>query len=466
MGKHIFRGKEIEVKEYGSVSSVDDAAVFIIANDFPNESLKYLTDAYLACGRKQPKAVYFFANKETAIEIDIRNKYQSTPLRNAILFWSGPYEEQPIPNAEFGDNARALFEYMLRIELNKYYELIWFVSQPKRYADKYSSYNNVKFLPSHNILSYDHAMQTAYYEALCLSKYIFTTDGYGFARNSRSDQIRVQLWHGQGFKSRVNQTRCEHRYEYMTVSSKMYAHLYANMFGLRTDQMIISGYPRADCLFHPLPDWQQRLNVPQASKYIFWLPTFRSVGVAKMDYLSEKRKNGDLPLIGSEDMLEKLNELLASKDIVLILKLHPLQRREAVYDVVMSNIILLENKYMTDNDVEIHTILGHADALISDYSSVAVDYTILDRPIAFTLDDYKDYQEKRGFNWPNIREWLPGEELFDFADLVKFVNDIADGNDFTCEKRRRLAHKFHAFFDDKSSERVLKALGISKELTI
>lgn len=462
-GLHCFLGKEIEVIEYEKAPFLSEDTIFIIANDFPKESLKYLEIAYRNCGKLPPKKVYFFADRETAYEMDIRKRYEAETLRNIILFWSGPYEEEPIPTFEFADNARALFEYMLRIGLNKKYELIWLVSQPEKYKQKYLDCENVKFLPSHNILSYPAEIQEAYYEALCLSKYIFTTDGYGFARNARQDQIRVQLWHGQGFKSRVSKNRCEYRYEYMTVSSDMYAKLYAEMFGLRMDQMLITGYPRTDCLFHPVSDWKERLNIPKASKYIFWLPTFRSVGVEKMAYLSEKRENGDLPLITSEEQIEVLNDVLKSSDIVLILKLHPLQRRDAVCKINASNVVMLENADMTEHNVDIYNILGFADALISDYSSTAVDFTVLDRPIAFTLDDYKEYGEKRGFNWPNIHEWLPGKELFSFDDLTEFVKEIENNEDTTKEKRRIIAKKFLEFFDDNSSARLLSYFGITKD---
>ena len=51
-----------------------------------------------------------------------------------------------------------------------------------------------------------------------------------------------------------------------------------------------------------------------------------------------------------------------------------------------SNIVILSNEQLYHMDIQTNEILMHADALISDYSSVAVDYLLLDRPIAFTLD--------------------------------------------------------------------------------
>ena len=55
----------------------------------------------------------------------------------------------------------------------------------------------------------------------------------------------------------------------------------------------------------------------------------------------------------------------------------------------------MTNDDLVDAGLEINQILGHADALISDYSSAAVDYLVLDRPEAFTLDDVEVYEKRR-----------------------------------------------------------------------
>ena len=459
-GAHDFLGKELCVMTYNDVTKFPSDAIYVIANDFIKESTHYIEQMYLACNLPVPPVIYFYADKEMALEMYYRRKYQDTPLQNIIVFWSGPYEREAVPYTEFGDNSRALFEYMLSRNMNETYKLVWLVSQPNKYRAKYEKYSNVYFLPSHNILSFDEKVRDEYFRTLCLAKYIFTTDGYGFARNSRQDQIRVQLWHGQGFKSRVNLTRCEYRYDYMTVGSEMYAKLYAKTFGLRDDQMIISGQPREDWLFHPLKNWAEVLDIPSAGKYIFWLPTFRSVSIHSLTYLTEKKFVNELPIVKNNLQLQKLNNHLAERNICMVIKLHPFQRRDAISNINMSNIIIIENDNLLQKDVQIHEIIGHADALISDYSSLPIDYTVMDRPIAFTMDDYKEYGENRGFNWDNIRDWLPGEELFDFEDFLHFVDAVAEGKDNTKDKRRRLTNVFHAYRDDNNSQRVLSALGI------
>ena len=52
-------------------------------------------------------------------ETEYRKLYQDKPLEDIIIFRSGPMPESYIPGMDFDDNARALFEYALSINLQK-----------------------------------------------------------------------------------------------------------------------------------------------------------------------------------------------------------------------------------------------------------------------------------------------------------------------------------------------------------
>ena len=164
--------------------------------------------------------------------------------------------------------------------------------------------------------------------------------------------------------------------------------------------------------------------------------------------------------MGTEDKLERLNELLQIKDVFLIVKLHPFQNRKTVNCGEYSNIRLVENEELVAHDIPVNRLLGMADALISDYSSAAVDYMLMDRPIAFMLEDVEEYEQSRGFVFDNIREWLPGKEIFCFEEICAFVEEVAAGQDKAAEKRRMLRQKMHRFCDDHSCRRILEALEI------
>ena len=300
-----------------------------------------------------------------------------------------------------------------------------------------------------------------YYRVLCLAKYLFFTDAYGFARNSRSDQVRVQLWHGCGFKTRVNFARCEKRYEYTTVISDLYAEIHQDIYGLREDQMLVTGYAKEDWLFHPDREAWERLGLAGAERYIFWLPTFRTAkeGLAQLNEYDLTGQTG-LPVVDSYEKLSDLDRLLESLHTELIIKLHPFQDRSRVGRIHMKRIRVLEHETLVDMDLQINRLLGYADGLISDYSSAAVDYMLLDRPMGFTLDDVEEYGNSRGFVFENIRNWLPGKEIFSFEAFCEFVREVGEGRDSTAERRRELKERMHKYGDDRSCKRIVEALGI------
>lgn len=452
-------GKEIPVYPYEHISDFGSDECFIILNDYFRESYDKLLERKKEGGRDRLD-IYYFTNRETEIELQYRERYQNAPLQDIILFRSGPHASSYVRGMDFADNARALFEYMLAERLNEKYELIWLVKDPKEYA-RYQGIKNVSFLSFDWPDSEDEKERDCYYRALCLARYIFFTDAYGFARNCRPDQIRVQLWHGCGFKTRVNFVRCEKRYEYTTVISDLYAKIHQDIYGLRPEQTLVTGYAKEDWLFHPLENALERLDIPRADKYIFWLPTFRMAksGLAQLDEYDLEGQTG-LPVVDTYEKLEELDGLLDSLHTVLIIKLHPFQDPERIGRIDMRNLVLLDNDMLTDKDIPINRLLGYADGLISDYSSAAVDYMLLDRPIGFTLEDVEEYGQSRGFVFDDIREWLPGAELFTFHQFCGFIKETALGIDSTAGKRRRLLKIMHKYQDDESCRRIVEALHI------
>lgn len=460
LGHFIFHGKEIEVVHISYLirEALEETAI-VITSDYYREVFE---DIVTVLGENAPDiTIYYFANRETEFEDYYREKYADVPLDNIIVFRSGPHASSYVKGMDFSDNARALFEYALKSGMNHTYELIWFVKNPEEF-EGYGNVENVSFLSFDWSVSEKPTKREAYYRALCLAKYIFFTDAYGFARNCRKDQIRVQLWHGCGFKTRVNFVRCEKRYEYTTVISDLYADIHTDIYGLRKEQVLVTGYAKQDWLFHSDRDDVTKLHIPYAEKYIFWLPTFRSTErkLAQLNEYVLESETG-LPIVNTKNQLMELNTYLEKENIVLVVKLHPFQDRKEVFCEGCSNIHLIENEEMVEKDVPINRLLGHADALISDYSSAAVDYMLLDRPIAFMLEDVEEYERSRGFVFENIREWLPGKEIFCFEDMCKFVKEVADRQDATMQKRRALKQKMHRFGDDQSCRRILEALQIT-----
>lgn len=458
-GIYQLKGRNIPVYSSKILTQVDFSnSVIVITSDYYKEAFEKL--CYELKNIINKEIIYYFLNYETEIEEFYRNQYKGANLENIIVFRSGPHADAYVKGMDFADNARALFEYMLANKYNDIYELVWMVKKPEEF-EKYQGIPNVIFISFDWSVSKKKKEQKQYYRALCLAKFLFFTDAYGFVRNCRFDQVRIQLWHGCGFKTRVNFVSCEKRYDYTTVISDLYGKIHKKIYGLNQSQILVTGYAKQDWLFHPLEEEFKKLNIPKAKKILFWVPTFRIVP-DKLKQLNEYGLEGDtgLPIVNTINKMKKLNQLLFDKNMALIIKLHPFQDKNSIFCKKYSNIVLLDNDILLEKDIQINQILPYADAMISDYSSIAVDYMLLDRPIGFMLEDMKEYSDSRGFVFDNILEWLPGKQLFCYKDLSNFICEIASGIDSTMGKRRALKAKMHKYGDDNNCRRIVEILNI------
>lgn len=386
------------------------------------------------------------------------------PLKNMILFRSGHHVH--VYGADFTDNARALFEYMLANGYNEKWELVWLVFHPD--SPEFSAYRqikNVRFIGIDDKASQEKSRRDSYFEAICRAKYIFSTEHVSFAKNTDDRQVRIQLWHGCGFKTRVSFSRCEYRYEFMTVISKFYADIHQRTFGLRKDQLVITGYPKDDLLYQmDRDDIRNRLSLPVASCYLLWAPTFRKTATEQLSRLDEALVSSEtgLPVICSRAALRRLNELLHRKNAILAIKLHPIADTSIYKELDLSNIYLYTNAAIYDLGLQITQIMPLFDAFISDYSSAAISYLLLDRPMGFTLDDVDVYQKNRGFNFSPLHQYLPGVEIYDPDDFLSFIVEVCQGIDKTKAKRNGLRKIMHNFNDGKNCSRILTYFNIGK----
>ena len=81
-------------------------------------------------------------------------------------------------------------------------------------------------------------------------------------------------------------------------------------------------------------------------------------------------------------------------------------------------------------------MIGCSDALITDLSSVYIDYLMLNRPLGFFMYSVKNYS--RGFNIDNFEEYLPGEKIYSLDDLIHFVKNVCCNNDAYEDERMRI----------------------------
>ncbi len=273
---------------------------------------------------------------------------------------------------------------------------------------------------------------------------------------ARDDQINVFLQHfGMGYKMINKYYRCPDYVDYV---------LSPNEFVRKMEQDAIC-YPKtADFIYGELPrndvlhsdEWRELEKVTNRrfNKVVLWAPTMKESGT-----VSRKDSDIDYPygisLLYKREDMEELNDFLKEFDILLILKPHPKQKLN-YSDGDFDNIIYLTG----DRAKSIHSykLLTQIDAMITDYSSIVFDYILLDRPIAWVLEDRDHYKIEYLMDDPE--EYMPGEKIYVMDDLKRFLKDVHDGEDPFGELRREICKRCNPPFEGKGCEKTVEALGL------
>ncbi len=453
--------KEFVIQDVSHIKPEEGPYVILLTTSFYQEVAKQLEESDVW---KDVKTVYFFPHREEMHFYHFRWFYNRLKPQKKLLFRSGNYHY--IPGWDYTDNARALFDYMVEKGYNREYKMIWMVHNPKDYP-QINKIKNTHAISYEWIHSKNIFRKFIYFYHLRTSKYLFFTDAMYWTRFCGKEQIRVNLWHGNGFKAKKNKQggALNSFFDYTTVSGPVYLDLHARYFGCDRNKVFDTGLAKEDLLFEKQDKGlDEILQIPKCRKYLFWLPTFRQT-IQELNSLNEYEVPSEtgMPILTSVKYAEQMNDLLAQRDMFLIIKLHPIQENSAIRNLNFSNIKVLTHVDIAKTGYQINSLLAQADALISDFSSAAVDYVLLDRPLAFVLQDEDLYKESRGFVFEPLTDYLPGKELYSFEDMVTFVQEVSDGIDSAKEKRHRIRSLMHTHQDGNSRERILKLIGLWQE---
>lgn len=362
------------------------------------------------------------------------------PLQDAIMFES---------KSDFCDNSRALFDYMISQELNKKYKMVWLVEEPEKF--KKINIDNVKFIkwkPS----TFIQKIEYVYY--LSSSKWIFFSHIAPSFKLNRGETF-VNLWHGTGLKN-INFCDMGFNFDYILYSSSFYQKAYIEKLNCKKEQLLPLGNPRTDLLFKNIVV----LNMLQKKKYkktIVWMPTYRVHKSGFANY-GDNISHFGLPIFSSKNEFNIINDILKENNISLIIKLHPAQDLSIVKIDKLSNINILTNEDLDKKNVQLYSLLGESDALITDYSSVYVDYLLTTKPIAFTIDDMADY--KSGYIFENPLDYMPGKHILNFDDFKEFILDVANNNDEYFGEREKLNKVLNDNRDGDISDKIVEYFGL------
>jgi len=225
------------------------------------------------------------------------------------------------------------------------------------------------------------------------------------------------------------------------------------------DSVLVTGLPRNDLMFTPDDSVRARLEGPKrgdARKIVAWLPTYRKS--VRGQIRQDGRESGSVLGIAGLSV-ERLNTLLNQNDALGVVKAHLM----APFDgcVELSNLLIVNDEWLANRALSLYELLGQSCLLVSDISSVIVDYLILDRPVVHLFPDAKDYAASRGFSIEPIQDYFVGPLATTAEELVESLTRALQGGDTHARQRRRVRRLFHDHVDGDSTRRLLEDLRLS-----
>lgn len=301
------------------------------------------------------------------------------------------------------------------------------------------------------------------------AKYLFFTHGSRLAAFSKR-QTAVNIWHGVLYKKVGKLIGHNGISANITVAtSKMTRKMFSEAFGVPESKVYVSGYPRNDILLRAKADKYNLLSkigedIESFDKIVIWLPTYR------------KSVHGDIRVDGTEVNnpfyiesfdVDRFNQMLKQHNALCIVKPHPMAPKfEHIDD--LENLKLIDDEWILDKGITLYHLVGCTDILISDVSSIVIDYMLMDKPIVCVSTDFEEYKNSRGFYFEDIENWIPSKVIRDQNEFIQYVGVLLQtGNDPYKEKRERLKNSFFTFKDDKSTERLVEyALNERNSITL
>src|SRR5690625_125738 len=357
-----------------------------------------------------------------------------------------PQKKKTVFVASFGDNIL----YTLK-ELEKQTEeqvvmlktsncKITFKDAPNRKQLSFTSINPVDWVKS------------IYHLATCHK--IFVDNYYGFLAVTvfKPNTECIQLWHAAGAikqfglrdlsienrsaKAYERFKQVYQRFDHVVVGSEKMATIFKEGFGISDQQILRTGVPRTDFFFDALT----KEEVGNTLEILFPIINEKKVIRYAPTYRDNELNVSDLKL-DIKNMYSRLRE-----DHVLFLRLHPavtVEVKNTYPDFV----------YNVSNEYNINHLLLITDILITDYSSIPFEFSLLNKPMVFFAYDIDEYADARGF-WDNYDKLVPGQIVENTDDLI----DVLKAGNYNMEQIETFSNEWNQYSDGNSSKRLIKAV--------
>ena len=355
------------------------------------------------------------------------------PLRDAVVYMS-------FGGRQYSDSPRAIHEELVRRAAPL--EHLWVVRD-----------GACRVPPSATVLREG---SREYHEALARSRYFVTNDHFPdwFAR--RPEQVGLQTWHGTPLKrlgldvSDMRRTirRFQRRWDqqvanwqYVVSPNAFSTPILRRAYAVE-GEMLETGYPRVDVLARPDRDelgraLRRRLGLPDDKRTVLYAPTYR-------DQVTDRRGRYRLDLRLD---LERLRDAVGDDSVILFRKHHYIvDPAPSTADGFVRDV----SAYPDGTE-----LLLAADVLVTDYSSMMVDFANTGRPMLFftyDLDAYRD--EIRGF-YLDFVENVPGPLLGTTDEVAAALQDLDGVQAANAQRYEAFRSTFCELDDGRAAARVV-----------
>lgn len=301
-----------------------------------------------------------------------------------------------------------------------------------------------------------HMIKASYH--LATSRYFIIDDYYFpvYVIKVRKGTDIVQLWHAAGAFKKFGYSTVDHafgpsktylehikvhsNYSMVFVSSREVIPYYSEAFNMSDEKIFPLGIPRTDFFFQQSMHVELKQNFYrkfpdlQGKKLILYAPTFRGK--------SHHQEPFDFP-VDIKIMRERLGE-----EYRLLINLHPYMRTDLKIDSRDKDFV-----YHIKGQYDINELMVISDYLITDYSSVIFEYSLLKKPMAFLSNDLESYLKERDFYYEFL-SFIPGPYFTTTENLCAWINE----GHFDREKIEHFQHRFFDYIDGKASKRIVDFL--------
>lgn len=263
----------------------------------------------------------------------------------------------------------------------------------------------------------------------------------------------IQLWHGVGFKRiELEKWRNEAdgkglvskawllwprlarrlmsgripQYDAVVTTSRFYRdNVFSTAF--RARHVIVTGYPRNDFSIRHDLDWIN-VDIGVRDSIARWTSTGRKIVLVAPTY----RDSRATPLHLDEERIQKLEDFCETHGFELIFKFHPYERGAALMQRAHLHILSAHS--------DIYPLLPSIHAMVTDYSSIYMDFLQFNRPIHFLTPDLEEYCAKdRGFQF-DYNEMTPGPKHRNWDSLLEAL--LEDDPSWAMTRRRLFLQAF------------------------